>query len=112
MYILCKHMKLNTVVTSPALQQIKAVGLVANRKVLSILSVPARYNGTLFYVKFINFSLGVFVILNSRKLKLFRGHLFFNAVKISYTYQTFNIMYQLNCAEWQEASIYSKLLEC
>ena len=38
MYILCNHMKLNTVVTSLALQQIKEVGVVARQE--SITLVP------------------------------------------------------------------------
>ena len=34
------------------------------------------------HVKSINLGIVIFIILNARKLKVFRGHLFSNAVKI------------------------------
>ena len=37
MYILCKHMKLKTLVTSLALQQIKEVGVVAKQEGVTLV---------------------------------------------------------------------------
>ena len=37
MYILCKHMKLKSLVTSPALQQIKEVGVVIKQEGITLV---------------------------------------------------------------------------
>ena len=86
MYILCKHKKLKSLVTSLALQQIKEVGMVAKQEHVSIVQdiectcKIQRY--TIFMLCLSILGLLMFIILNSRKEKLFRGHLFSNAAKI------------------------------
>ena len=64
MFIICKHTELKSLVISLPLQQIRDVGAEICMLSLSILDIV------------------IFIILNARKLKLFRGHLFSNAVKI------------------------------
>ena len=85
MYILCKHMKLNSLVTSLALQQIKEVGAVAKQEYVSIVQNIECTCKIQWYMIFMLSSsiLGtpIFIILCA-KLKLFRVHLFSNAVKI------------------------------
>ena len=86
MYILCKHMKLKILVTSLSLLQIKEVGVVDKQESITLLPNNECACMTQWYtVLMLSLSilgLVLFVILKSRKLKLFRGHLFSNAVKI------------------------------
>ena len=108
MYILCKHMKLKSLVTSLALQQIKEVGVVAKQESVTLaLNIECTCKIQWYTILMLSLSilgLVLFVILKSRKLKLFRGHLFSNAAIL-------NIMYWTNCVEWQKASIYLILQE-
>ena len=55
MYILCKHMKLKSLVTSLALQQIKEVGMVAKQE-----HSPKNSMVNHTHAKFINLGLGNF----------------------------------------------------
>ena len=82
MYILCKHSELKTLVTSLALQQIK-VGTVTTQEGM-ILNIECTckiqwYTSLMLTLSILG--LVFFVILKSRKLKMCRGHLFFNIVK-------------------------------
>ena len=81
-YLLCKHKKLRMLVTSLALQQIKEVGQVTTQgDVTTAHTCKIQFNMNLASCISI-FNLVIFVVLHSRKLKLCRGHLFSNAVKI------------------------------
>ena len=86
LFIICKHTKLKSLVPSLALQQIKEPGAVTKQKHFSILHDIECTCKILWYTisMFIISLLGtvVFLILNVRKLKLFRAYLFSNAVKI------------------------------
>ena len=86
MYILCKHMKLIFLVTSLALQQIKEVGVVAKQEHVSIAQdiecICKIQWYTIFMLSLSIFAILFFLIINARILKLFRGYLFSNAVKI------------------------------
>ena len=88
MYIPCKHMKLKTLVTSLALQEIKEVGVVTKQEGImlnTMLNIECTCKIQWYTILMLSFSilgLVLFVILKSRKLKLCRGHLFSNAVKI------------------------------
>ena len=81
-YLLCKYKKHRTLVTSLALQQIREVGAVTTQgDVTTACTCKIQ-----FYI-ILALSISIFgpVIsagLHSRKLKLCRGHLFSNAVKI------------------------------
>ena len=79
-------MKLKSLVTSLALQQIKEVGMVAKQEHVSIAQdIECTYKikwYTIFMLRLSILGIVIFIILNTRKLKLFRGHLFSNAVKI------------------------------
>ena len=86
MHISCKHMKLKSLVTSLALQQIKEVGMVAKQEHVSIVqnircTIKIQWY-TIFMQSLSILGILIFIFLNARKLKLFRGHLFSNAVKI------------------------------
>ena len=76
-YLLCKYKKLRKLVTSLALQQVKEVGILTQKeintecKILTYLSLALTV-----------FSLVMVAILHYRKSKLYRGHMFSNAVKI------------------------------
>ena len=84
MYILCKHMKLKSLVTSLALQQIKEVGAVAKQEHVSIAhKCICKIQGyTIIMLCISILGIVIFIILKLRNLKLFRGHLFSNAVTI------------------------------
>ena len=84
MYILCKHTKLKTLVASLALQQKKEVGAVTKPEDITLyIECTCKIQWyTILMLSFSILGLVLFIILKSRKLKLCRGHLFFNAVKI------------------------------
>ena len=85
-YILCKHMKLKYLVTSLALQQIKEVSTVAKQEHVSIaqdIKCTCKIQWyTILMLSLSIISLVIFIILKSRKLKLFTEYLFSNTVKI------------------------------
>ena len=53
----------------------------------------------------------IFIILNARKLKLFRGHLFSNTVKIMLFISDAQYYVPVKLCKLQEAYIFSKLQE-
>ena len=79
-------MKLKTLVTSLALEQIKEVGTVAKQEHASIeqdIECTCKVQWyTILMLSLSIISLVIFVIPKSRKLRLFAGHLFSNIVKI------------------------------
>ena len=85
-YIICKYTKLKSVVISLAPQQIREVCMVAKQENVSITHdvectcIIQWY--AIFMLSLATLGIIIFIILNARKLKLFRGHLFSNAVKI------------------------------
>ena len=86
MYIIYKHTKLKSLVTSLALQQIREVGMVAQQEhVLITHGVECTCKiqcYTIFMLGLMALGIIIFIILNARKLKLLRGHLFSKAFKI------------------------------
>ena len=86
MCILCKHMELKTLVTRPALQQRKEVGMAAKQEHVSLVQDIECMCKTQWYtILMLSLSivgLVIFIILKSRKLRLLTGHLFSNTVKI------------------------------
>ena len=81
-YLLCKHKKLRTLETSLALQQIKEVGTVTMQE-----EVTTTYTYKIQFYVILELSISIFglvisTILHFRKLKLCRGHLLSNRVKI------------------------------
>ena len=84
MFIIHRHTKLKSLITNLAFQQ--EVGTVAKQEHVSIMHDVECTCKTQWYMT-IMLSLAVlgiiiFIILNARELKLFRGHLFSKAVKI------------------------------
>ena len=76
-YLLCKHKKLQTLISSLVLHQVKEVGTVMQKEINSECK-------TLTYISLVLTILGLVMVTNLhyRKSKLCRGHTFSNAVKI------------------------------
>ena len=87
MYIILKHTKLKSLVTSPVLQQLREVGAVAKQEHVSIIhdiECTCKIQWcTIFILSLSSLSIEAFIIINVRKLKkCLDGHLFSNAVEI------------------------------
>ena len=84
-FIMCKHTKLRSLVASLALQQLREVDAVHKQEHVSMIhSIECNCKIQWYTIcMLITSILGivVFIILNARRLKLFRGHLFSNTVK-------------------------------
>ena len=78
-YLLCKNKKLRMLVTSLALQQRRHSSNTGRCQYSMYLQNSVSYN---FGISISIFRLVIFIVLHSRKLKLCRGFLFSNAVKI------------------------------
>ena len=83
-YLLYKHEKLKPLVMSLALQKVREVGTATTQEVV-IMTFSCKI---LFYIV-LELSISIlglvgFAVLHTRKLKLCRGHLFSNAVKIMF----------------------------
>ena len=81
-YLLCKHEKLRMLVTSPALQKVREVGTVTTQEDGTTACTCKIQFYIILALSILIFSLVIFAVLQSRKLKLCRGHLFYNAIKI------------------------------
>ena len=68
--------------TSPALQHVREVGVVTTREDVTMTCTYKIQFYIILALSISIFSLVTFAVLHSRKLKLCRGHLFPNAVKI------------------------------
>ena len=89
-YLLCKHNTLRTLVANLALQQVKEVGTSMEQESNNACNcTPQFYIILALSISIIG--LVIFAIWQVRRIKLCRGHLFSNVVKI---YQMYNIMYQ------------------
>ena len=86
LYIICKHTKLTSLVTSLTLQQLRKVGTVTKQEHVSITydieCICKNQWYTICMLRFIILGIVVFIGKNARILKLFRGQLFSNSVKI------------------------------
>ena len=79
-------------VTSLALQQIKEVGAVTTQEEVTMECKIQNY--VILALTVTIFSLVMFAVLHSRKLKLCRGHMFSNdSENIWYLFQMYNILY-------------------
>ena len=86
MYILCKHMKLKSLITSLASQQIKEISMVTKQEyVTSAQDIECTCKIQWYTILMLSLSilgLVIVIILKSRKLRLFRDHLFSNVIKM------------------------------
>ena len=80
-YVICKHYKLRALVTSLALQQVKEVKVENMDNVDNNFKCTAQFH-IILTLSIIMIGLIVFAILQVRRIKLCRGHLFSNVVKI------------------------------
>ena len=81
-YLLHKHKKLRTLVTSLALQPIKEVGSVTTQEDVNVKCTWKIQFYIILALSISIFGLVIFAVLHSRKLKACRGCLFSNAVKV------------------------------
>ena len=81
-YLQCKHKKFRMLVTSLALQQVREVGAVTTQEEVIIAGTCKIRFYIILALSISILSLVIFAVLHSRELKLCRGHLFSNAVKI------------------------------
>ena len=81
-YLLCKCKKLRALITSLALQQIKEVGAVTKQEDVTAACTCKIPSYIILPLSISIFGLVIFAVLHFRNLKLCRGHLFANAVKI------------------------------
>ena len=81
-YLLCKHKTLRILVTSLALQWVRELGTGTTQEEVTTACTCKIQFYIILALSISIFSLVVFAILCFRKLKLYRGHLFSNAVKI------------------------------
>ena len=86
MYIIFRHTNLKSLVTSLALQQIREVDVVAKQEHVSIMhDIECACKIQWYTIVMLSLTvLGIiiFIILNAKKLKVFRGHLLSNTVTI------------------------------
>ena len=86
LYIIYKHTKLKPLGTSLTLQQLREVDVAAKQENVSVIydikntCKIQRYTICMLIISILG--IVIFIILNARKLKLFTGHLFSNAVTI------------------------------
>ena len=77
-YLLCKHKKLQTLIDSLVLHQIKKIGAEVNQKEINSECRTLAYIGITLTI----LTLAMVTFLHCRKSKLCRGCTFSNAVKI------------------------------
>ena len=82
LYKICKHSKLKSLVTSLALQQLGEVDTVTKQERVSVLHDIEVQWYTICMLIISILGIVTVIILNTRKLKLFRGHFSSNTVKI------------------------------
>ena len=102
--LLCKNKKLQTLIASLVQQQVKEVGTVMQKEINPECK-------TLAYISLVLTILGLVMvaILHYRKSKLYKGHIFSNAVKSMTFISGVQNYIPIDYAKQQVASIYSKL---
>ena len=85
LFIICKHIKLKSLVTSLTLQQLRDVDTVTKQEHVSMINNIECTCKIKWYIicmlSLLILGIVIFIILNARKLKQYGGHLFPNAVK-------------------------------
>ena len=81
LYVLCKNNKLRTLVVSLALQQVKEVSASATKQENNMCNCTSQFY-IILALHITVIGLVIFTILQARRIKLCRGQLFSNVVKI------------------------------
>ena len=110
-YAICKHNKLRALVTSLAFQQAKEVKAEEINEGNYSCECTAQFYIILALRRIIIIGLVVFVILQVRKIKLCRGWLFSNIVKIMLFISDIQYYIPVNCVGQQVVYIYLRLQE-
>ena len=80
---MCRHAKLKSLVTSIALQQIKRMDVAFDQDMINDVHCSCKVQWYTIAMLLLILLGKIFVItINIRKLRLFRGHLFSNIVKV------------------------------
>ena len=82
-YTLCKHNKLRTLVVSLALRQVKEVSMVETKEEEYRCKCTSQFY-VILVLSITIIELVIFTILQVKRIKLCRGQLFFNVVKIMF----------------------------
>ena len=93
MYAICKHNKLRALVTSLALQQVKEV----KAEGIEDIDYKCKYTAQFYIILTLSIAmigLIIFAILQLRRIKLYRGQLFSNIVKIMVFISDYSITFQ------------------
>ena len=94
-YVLCTHNKLQTLVVSLALQQVREVSVsTTKREDENYMCDCTSQFYIILALSIAIIGLVIFVILQVRRIKLCRGQLFLNIVKVMFLYQRYNIICQ------------------
>ena len=99
-YIICKHAKLKNFVTGITFQPIKGTDVISG-SINNSENCTCKAALTLIIIGLI-----FFILATTRKCRIFRRHLFSNAVIVMLFSRMLNIMCQLNYAKLQEVFIY------
>ena len=85
-FIVCRHTKLKSLVASLALQQIRGADVAFKQEhVLMMHDIDCTCKTQLYTIATLGLvilGIIIFIVINARKLKLFSGHLFSNAVRV------------------------------
>ena len=92
LYILCKHNKLRTLVASSALQQVKEVSTSTTKQENNNLCNCTSQFYIIIALSITILGLVIFAKLQVRRIKLCRGQLFSNIVKIMLFISDYSIM--------------------
>ena len=86
MYMMCRHTKLKSLVTSIALEQIRGADAVSIQEHISVMQdiecTCKMQWYTIATLGLVILGIIIFIVINARKFKLFREHLFSNTVKV------------------------------
>ena len=77
MYIVCSYAKLKSLVTRVALQQIRGADAVSKEHISTMHNIECTYKMqwyTIATLGLVILDLMIFIVINIRKLRLFRGH--------------------------------------
>ena len=110
MYTVCKHNKLRVLVTSLALQQVKKVNADDIENVNSKCKCTTEFY-IILVLSLAIISLIIFAILQVRRIKIYRGQIFSNVVKIMLFISDVQYYIPVNCVRQQVVYTYSKLQE-
>ena len=110
-HIICKHAKLKALVTGIAFQPVRQTDAISSSNNESEHCKCTAQWYTVAALASIIIGLIIFILITTRKYRIFRGKLFPHMVTVMLFFSDITSMFQLSYAKPQEASIYLKFLE-